>query len=91
MGDRTWFLSFTDRFGLQQAIGGASDVETTFINMPASDFTVHGAAGGGTSFLFSLGLNLRTRSGLAFDLRLESKVSSKAQTHTGFGNLSFNF
>lgn len=81
--NRNWTLSLSDRLALTHNFFGQWNSRAAFAAVPDSDFTVEGGSLGSDAALVSLGAALRNRTGLEINLRLNSGVSSKAQTYTG--------
>jgi autotransporter-associated beta strand protein len=81
--NRNWTITLSDKLALSHNFFGQWDTRAAFAAVPDSDFTIQGASPGSDAGLISLGAALRNRMGLAVNLRLNSTVSSKAQTYTG--------
>ena len=89
--DRIWTLSVSDRLGWSHALSTPWSTTASFVALPASGFTVFGARPGRDSALVSLGAQLKSRSGLAFDAHFESSVSRNAQSYTGIAGLNYTW
>jgi fibronectin-binding autotransporter adhesin len=89
--DRIWTLSVSDRLGWSHALSTPWSTTASFVALPASGFTVFGARPARDSALISLGAQLKSRSGLAFDAHLESSVSRNAQSYTGIAGLNYTW
>jgi outer membrane autotransporter protein len=82
-------LHLSDRLAWQHGFSGDSAASATFVALPSSEFTIYHAKAGNDSLLFSLGANLEFDGGFCLNAHLDSALSPRSQSYTGFAGLGY--
>jgi uncharacterized protein with beta-barrel porin domain len=89
--DRTWSLRLSDAMAWAHDMSGAPSATPQFAAVSSSEFDVTGAQASRDAALISLGVLLRSRSGLGLDVHFNSKTSANSQSYTGMVGVNYTW
>ncbi|MCP5410541.1 MAG: autotransporter outer membrane beta-barrel domain-containing protein [Alphaproteobacteria bacterium] len=84
---RYWTIQLSDRLAVLHNWTDQVTAKANYIALPDSDFSTYGAPIARDSILFSLGAQVKDRSGLAFGIHLDGSIGSRAQSYVGMADI----